>query len=526
MNNLIPPYAGKLTALIAAPERQAALKLEARDLVSIDLTPRQTADLELLINGGYSPLTGYMNRADYDSVAASMRLADGTFWPVPIALEVSERIGANLTQGVRVALRDAEGFMLAVLTVGDAWPVEGKVRIGGALEGAGLPQHHDFTELRQTPEDMRRQFARRGWRRILAYQPEHALFRPQYDFIVECARGHEASLLLHPVAGEMPADEVEYFARIHGYEAVLARSTLASSALDLLPLPDHGGGLRAALLKAIVARNYGCTHVVLDGVAESELAPYSAGLGLHLIGLPAMVYVEAEGRHLPSVKARGLATQEILSAEEVHRRLERGHEIPEWFAFPEVVAALRRAYPPRSMQGVCIFFTGFSGSGKSTLAKALMARLLELGGRQVTLLDGDIVRKHLSSELGFSREHRDLNIRRIGYVASEIVKHRGVAICAPIAPYAATRHAVRHMIEQYGGFFEIHVATPIEVCESRDRKGLYAKARAGLVKEFTGVSDPYEVPESPELSIDTSDIGVDEAVQRILLKLEREGYLR
>jgi sulfate adenylyltransferase len=339
MNNLITPYTGKLTALLGTSERQAALKLEARDLVSIDLTPRQTADLELLISGGYSPLTGYMNRADYDSVAASMRMANGTFWPVPIALEVSEKIGANLTSGVRVALRDAEGFMLAVLTVGDVWPVDGKLRIGGGLEGAGLPQHHDFTELRQTPEDMRRQFARRGWRRILAYQPEHALFRPQYDFIVESARSHEASLLLHPLAGEMPADEVEYFARIHGYEAVLARSTLASTTLALLPLPDHGGGLRAALLKAIVARNYGCTHVVLDGVAESEFAPYGAGLGLHLICLPRMVFVEAEGKHLPTTKTNGQVTKEILSADEVHRRLERGQDIPEWFAFPEVVAA-------------------------------------------------------------------------------------------------------------------------------------------------------------------------------------------
>ena len=526
MNNLIAPYTGKLSALLGTPERQAALKLEARDLFSIDLSAHQTADLELLINGGYSPLTGYMNRTEYDSVAASMRLANGTFWPVPIALEVSEKIGAAVAPGRQVALRDAEGFMLAVLTVGDVWPADGKVRIGGAIEGAALPQHHDFTELRQTPGEMRRQFTRRGWRRILAYQPEHALFRPAYDFIVECACSHEASLLLHPVAGEMPADEVEYFARIHGYQAVLKRSTLASVALALLPLPGHGGGLRAALLKAIVARNYGCTHVVLDGALDAQLAPYSTDLGLHLIGLPAMVYVETEGRHLPRAHAQGFVTQEILSAEEVRRRLERGQDIPEWFAFPEVVAALHCAYPPRPMRGVCIFFTGFSGSGKSTLAKALMVRLQELGGRQVTLLDGDIVRKHLSSELGFSREHRDLNIRRIGYVASEIVKHRGVAICAPIAPYTATRQAVRHMIEQYGGFFEIHVATPIEVCESRDRKGLYAKARAGIVKEFTGVSDPYEVPAAPELSIDTSDIGVDEAVQRILLKLEREGYLR
>ena len=526
MNNLITPYQGKLTALIGTPERQVALKLEARDFPSIDLSPRQTADLELLINGGYSPLTGYMNRADYDSVAASMRLTDGTFWPVPIALEVTEKIGAGLKQGERVALRDAEGFMFAVLTIGDVWPVDGKVRVGGALEGAGLPQHHDFTDLRQSPEEVRHQFSRRGWHRTLAYQPEHALFRPQYDFIVASARSHEASLLLHPVAGEIPADEVEYFARIHGYQAVLARSPQTSTALALLPMPDHGGGLHTALLKAIVARNYGCTHVVLDGVSDADLAPYGAELGMHLIGLPEMVYVEAEDKHVPSVQAQGLVTKPALSTEEVHRRLERGQEIPEWFAYPEVVAALRRAYPPRHVQGVCIFFTGFSGSGKSTLAKALMVRLSELGGRQVTLLDGDIVRKHLSSELGFSREHRDLNIRRIGYVASEIVKHRGVAICAPIAPYTLTRRDVRHMIEQYGGFFEIYVATPIEVCESRDRKGLYAKARAGLVKEFTGVSDPYEVPESPELLIDTSNIGVDEAVQRILLKLEREGYLR
>ena len=526
MNNLITPYGGKLTALTGTPEHQAALKLEALDLSSIDLSPHQTADLELLINGGYSPLTGYMNRADYESVATSMRLADGTFWPVPIALEVTETIGATLVHGARVALRDAEGFMFAVLTVGDVWPVDGKVRVGGALAGAGLPQHHDFTDLRLSPEEMRRQFARHGWRRILSYQPEHALFRPQYDFIVESARNHEASLLLHPVAGEIPADEVEYFARIHGYQAVLARSAHASTALALLPLPDHGGGLRAALLKAIVARNYGCTHVVLEGVPDTELAPYIADLGLALIGLPTMVYVEAEGKHVPSTQTHGQVTKQILSTEEVHRRLEHGHEIPEWFAYPEVVAALRCAYPPRHMQGVCVFFTGFSGSGKSTLAKALMVRLLELGGRQVTLLDGDIVRKHLSSELGFSREHRDLNIRRIGYVASEIVKHRGLAICAPIAPYALTRRDVRQMIEQYGGFFEIHVATPIEMCESRDRKGLYAKARAGLIKEFTGVSDPYEVPASPELAIDTSDIGVDEAVQRVLLKLEREGYLR
>ena len=235
MNNQITPYAGKLSDLIAAPERQAALKLDARDLLSLDLTPHQTADLELLINGGYSPLTGYLNRADYDSVVSTMRLSDGLLWPVPIVLEVNEKIGGQLNRGLRVALRDTEGFMLAVLAVGDTWAADGKIRVGGALEGVGLPQHHDFTQLRQTPEDLRAQFTRRGWRRVLAYQPEHALFRAQYDFIVASAHSHEASLLLLPVAGEMPADEVEYFARIHGYEAVLARAPLASTMLALLP---------------------------------------------------------------------------------------------------------------------------------------------------------------------------------------------------------------------------------------------------------------------------------------------------
>ena len=506
MNPPISPYSGKLTPLLASAERAAELKHAARDLVSLDLDHRQAAELGMLISGAYSPLTGYMQRADYDSVTATMRLSDGRFWPVPVTLNVPEKIGAALAPGQRIALRDPEGFMLAVLTVGEVWEADsGKRHIGGAIEGLALPQHHDFTALRLSPEEMRGQFARRGWRRVMAYQPEGALFSAQHAFIVETARKHEVNLLLHPVAGEIPADEAEYFAHIHGYQAALPRFPAASTLLALLPLPPHGTGLGQALLKAIVARNYGCTHVVVEDVPEAVLQPYHEIVGVRLISLE---------------------TPSRLTPRELHHRLDLGLEIPGEISFPEVIAALRRAYPPRHAQGFCVFLTGLSGAGKSTIAKALMARLLEVGGRQVTLLDGDIVRRNLSSELGFSRAHRDLNVRRIGYVASEIVKHRGVAICAPIAPYQATRQDVRHIVEQYGGFFEVHVATPIEVCESRDRKGLYAKARAGLVKEFTGVSDPYEAPPSPELAIDTSDIGVDEAVQRILLKLEREGYLR
>ena len=519
-------HSAQITPLLAQPARIAELKHEALSLPSLDLNRHQTADLELLLNGAYTPLTGYMTRADHERVVADMRLADGTLWPIPIGLQAPEKAAASLAIGQRVALRDPEGFMMAILTIGEAWTGNpGRVFLSGKVEGVSLPQHHDFTELRRTPDELRQMFARHGWRRVLAYQPEDMLFRAQYDFTLDAARDHDANLLLHPVAGEIPADEAEYFARIHSFRSLLPRYTAASTMLALLPLPAHDGGLRGALLKAIVARNYGCSHVIVENVDEQALAPYRVELGVHLISLPPMVYVAKEDKYLPLPAAQGKAGTAPMLLTEVQRRLDHGEAIPESAAFPEVVAALRRAYPQRAAQGFCIFFTGLSGSGKSTLAKALMVRLLERGGRQVTLLDGDVVRKHLSSELGFSREHRDLNIRRIGYVASEIVKHRGIAICAPIAPYTLTRRDVRAMIEQYGGFFEIHVATPIEVCESRDRKGLYAKARAGLVKEFTGVSDPYEIPTVPELAIDTSDIGVDEAVQRILQKLERDGFL-
>jgi sulfate adenylyltransferase len=301
-------------------------------------------------------------------------------------------------------------------------------------------------------------------------------------------------------------------------------------------------GPRESWLKAIVARNYGCSHLIIGGetpmagdfrrgedvtglhASLSEAA--RAELGVNLIGFPRMVYLDDRDEYLPEAEAPEGARTLAMSGGELSRRLMRGMTIPAWFTYPEVLEELRKAYPPRGRQGFTVFFTGLSGAGKSTLARALTVKLMEMDGRRVTLLDGDIVRRHLSSELGFSKAHRDINIRRIGYVASEITKHGGIAICAPIAPYTSTRRAVRDMIEPWGGFLEIHVATSIAVCESRDRKGLYAKARAGLIPEFTGVSDPYEVPEKPELAIDTAQCSVDEAVQLIVLKLENEGFLR
>jgi sulfate adenylyltransferase len=246
---------------------------------------------------------------------------------------------------------------------------------------------------------------------------------------------------------------------------------------------------------------------------------------VQLIAREPLVYVEDSAGFEPLAQVGAGARTQSIDEAELQRRLREGLEIPAWFSYPEIIAELRIRYPARSKQGLTLFFTGLSGAGKSTIAKAVLAKLLELGGRPVTLLDGDVVRKNLSSELGFSREHRNLNIRRIGYVASEITKNGGIAICAPIAPYAEMRREVRQMISQYGGFIEVHVATSLEVCEGRDRKGLYAKARAGIIKEFTGISDPYEAPENPELKIDTHGLTIDEAAQRVFLYLEQQGYI-
>jgi sulfate adenylyltransferase len=326
-------------------------------------------------------------------------------------------------------------------------------------------------------------------------------------------------------------------------QVLLPRLPSATSMLALSPMTPWAAGPRKTLLKAIMARNYGCSLLVTGGETPIEgrqrrgadtpnLAKDAAyalareSLGVTLVPFPRLVYVEDRDEWLAEADAPAGARMRSMSGPELTRRLMQGLKVPQWFSYPEVIEELRKAYPPRSSQGFTVFFTGLSGSGKSTVARALTVRLMEMGGRRVSLLDGDIVRKHLSSELGFSKAHRDINIRRIGFVANEISKHGGIAICAPIAPYQQTRRDVRAMIEQWGGFIEVHISTSIEVCEQRDRKGLYAKARAGLIPEFTGVSDPYEIPENPELCIDTALFSADEAVQMIVLKLEHEGYLR
>jgi len=360
---------------------------------------------------------------------------------------------------------------------------------------------------------------------------------------MRAAKQAEANLLIHPVVGMTKPGDVDHFTRVRCYEAIAGEYPEQTTALSLLNLAMRMGGPREALWHAIIRKNHGCTHFIVgrdhagpgnDSNGQPFYGPYdaqeivaahSAEVGIELVPFKQMVYVQERAQYMPADEVPDGANILDISGTELRRRLREGVDIPEWFSFPAVVKELRRTHPPRHKQGFTVFFTGLSGSGKSTIANALMVKMMEMGGRPVTLLDGDIVRKNLSQELGFSREHRDINILRIGFVASEITKNGGIAICAPIAPYAATRRKVRDLIEPLGGFLEVHVATPLEECEKRDRKGLYQMAREGKITGFTGIDDPYEAPEAPEAVIDTLEASPDEAAHMLLLKLEKAGLI-
>jgi sulfate adenylyltransferase len=568
-HTLIVPHGGTLVSLIAGPDRAAELKAASKDWLSWDLTPRQLCDVELLANGGFSPLRGFLARADYDSVCARMRLANGTLWPMPITLDVPEELAGKLSAGSVLALRDPEGVMLAALHVVDVWKpdltaeaqaVFGTTNpehpgvahllqrshpcyVGGRLEVLELPIHYDYRSSRLTPAELRAEFLRLGWRRIVAFQTRNPMHRAHQELTLRAAKSVEANLLIQPVVGMTKPGDVDHYTRVRCYQALLPHYPHGTVKLALLPLAMRMGGPREAVWHAIIRKNYGCTHFIIgrdhagpgsDSSGKPFYGPYDAQelllkhqeeIGVGIVPFRMMVYIQELDSFVPEDEIPKGMREMNISGTELRRRLNEGLDIPHWFTFPEVAKELKRSYPPRHRQGFTVFFTGLSGSGKSTIANALLVKFLEIGGRPVTLLDGDLVRKHLSSELGFSKEHRDINIRRIGFVASEITKNGGIAICAPIAPYHAVRREVRGMVEEGGGFVLVHIATPLEVCEARDRKGLYAKARAGIVKEFTGISDPYEAPDDAELVIDTSEVSPDEAAQQIILHLEREGYV-
>ena len=568
-DHIVAPHGGALVNLLASDARVAELKEASRDWPSWDLTDRQVCDLELLLNGSFSPLQGFMGRKDYEGVRDDLRLADGNLWPMPITLDVTPELAETLSPGDQLALRDPEGVMLAALTIDDIWEpdraLEAKrvfgtdntehpgsghllnqahpVYVGGTLEGLQLPVHTDFRELRDTPGDLRAEFTKLGWQKVVAFQTRNPMHRAHQEITLRAARDVEASLLIHPVVGLTKPGDVDHFTRVRCYRALMRRYPPGTARLSLLNLAMRMGGPREAVWHSIIRKNHGCTHFVVgrdhagpgsDSSGKAFYGPYDAQemmkeysdeLGVEMVPFRMMVYVEQTASFTPVDEVADGATVRNISGTELRARLADDRDIPEWFTFPEVVKELRRSHPPRAQQGFTVFFTGLSGSGKSTVANVLQEKLLELGGRSVTILDGDLVRKNLSSELGFSQEHRNLNIRRIGFVAAEITKAGGIAICAPIAPYDQVRKENREQISAGGGYQLVHINTPIEVCEQRDRKGLYAKARAGIIKEFTGVSDPYESPEDADVVIDTTDISPEEAAQQILLHLQSEGYV-
>ena len=569
MTAIIKPHGGVLCNLVVPENENEKLKKDSLNYKSLTLNDRQLCDLEMLLNGSFSPLKGFLNREDYEGVLNKLRLEDGTLWPMPINLDVAKEFSSDLKTGDKIALRDHEGVALAILTISDIWAPDkaeeaqkvfgttdekhpavdylmnqaGDVYLGGELAGLELPRHYDYKLLRHTPDGLRSQFEKLGWTTVVAFQTRNPMHRAHKELTVRAAREIGGNLLIHPVVGMSKPGDVDHFTRVRCYKKMMEKFPEETAILSLLPLAMRMGGPREAIWHAIIRKNYGCTHLIVGrdhagpGVdsegnpfygpydAQELLSQYAEEIGIQMVPFKLMVYVEERAEYMPIDEVPENLTQLNISGTELRRRLYKGLDIPEWFSYPEVVEELRHAHPPKDRRGFTVFFTGLSGSGKSTIANALIVKLLEHGRRRVTLLDGDIVRINLSSELGFSKEHRDLNVSRIGFVASEITKNGGIAICAPIAPYEQVRKSNREVIGKVGSYIEVHVATPLEVCEERDVKGLYAKARQGIIKGFTGIDDPYEIPVEPEIFIDTSDITQEQAVQKVMHYLENEGFL-
>ena len=534
-------------------------------LPSWDLTPHQLCAVEMILQGAFAPLTGFLNQADYERVLTEMRLISGALCPMPVTLDVSETFAKTVAPGQQIVLRDAEYVALAVLTIESQWRPDkaaeavqvygtqdsnhpgvdhtlhrtGPVYLGGTLQKLELPTHYDHRQHRHSPAELQTYFHKLGWQRVVAFHTHQAMHAAEHTLIARAACSLTANVLIHPTIGVTPPSRLDPFTRVRCYEQMLREYSEQTTVLSLINLAVYGAGAREALWHAIIRQQYGCTHFIISDVYADPMSgrydpmvmlglqeQYAAEIGIQLVVTEPMRYVPDRAQYQPVSEIKAEVNSVALTDTECIRRLQEDLAVPDWYSYPTVLAEMRRAYPPKHQQGFTVFFTGLSGSGKSTVANALRIKLLELGGRPVTLLDGDVVRKNLSSELSFSQEHRNLNIRRIGFVASEITKNGGIAICAPIAPYRAVRREVREMIEAVGQFIEVHVATPLAECEQRDRKGLYAKARAGILKQFTGIDDPYEVPEHPEARLDTTELTPDACAHQLLLTLEKNGLIR
>ena len=548
---MIAPYGGSLVDLIVGDERAAEMKATSKDFASVTLDEQRLCDLELLAVGAYSPLTGFMGKADRDRVLAEMRLADGTFWPLPITLPVTPGDGIEI--GRPLALRDVYGNLLAFLHVEElhAYDKAAEARsvfgttdthhpgvtllqrqpshyAAGRLEVIRVPPHYDFVDLRLTPRDLRDRFGSLGWSKVVAFHTRDPIHRAREEFVRRAAEKVGGGLLIQPAVGITKPGDVDHYTRVRCHRALVDNHfDPGSVVLSLLPLAARMAGHRELLLQAIIGRNHGCTHLIVDETHPGPRTTSQGEIGVDIIDLEPMVYLPAEARYCPADEVpEGAETAEISSADVREKYLARGLQLPEWFSRPAVAEILNEAHPPRFRQGLTLWFTGLSGSGKSTIAHALIERLAEFG-RNSSLLDGDEIRTHLSKGLGFSREDRDVNIRRVGYVAGLINQHGGTVICSVISPYRAIRDEARNASR--GNFVEVFFDTPIGVCENRDVKGFYAKARAAVAEGkpmgFTGVDDPYEPPLNPEVTLDTSQTGVSRCVDMIIGRLLEIGYI-
>lgn len=566
---LIPPYGGKLVDLVVTGKEREELIAHATMLHSIKISMRALCDLELIATGGFSPLKTFMGKADYERVLREMRLVDGTLWPLPITLTANP---AELpTVGEDVVLRDSNNDLIAILTLDEVfhWDMASeaalaygttdtkhpmvsemarweKVCISGPLKVINLPKYYDFQDLRRTPAQVRAILDEMGNDNVVAFQTRNPLHRIHEELTKRAAEEVKGSLLIHPVVGMTKPGDVDHFTRVRTYKALVdnyydSKNTL----LSLLPLAMRMAGPKEALLHAIIRRNHGVNHFIVgrdhagpgkDSAGKDFYGPYDAQimmreheaeLGVKMLPFEQLVYLEDEGRYEEIGKVK--EGQKVLNISGTQVRddyLAKGKLLPEWFTRPETAEILREMYPPRHKQGFCLWFTGLSGSGKSATTKVLTTLLLERG-KEVAVLDGDVVRTHLSKGLGFSKEDRDTNILRIGFVAGEIVHASGIVICAAISPYRTTREEARKMVGE--NFIEVFMDTPVEVCEERDVKGLYAKARQALADGkpmgFTGVDDPYEQPVSPEISLKGSGVTPEENARKVVQYLVEQGYI-
>ena len=535
------------------------------------LTDRQLCDCEMILDGSFYPLDRFMTLDDYNLVLQKMRLATGELFPIPIVLDVDEGFSKKLELGEQIALCDQEGFKVAYMTVESMWNPNSKeeseiiygtldskhpsvnyllhsankVYLGGKIENIKMPNHYDYKKYRMGPKEVKTKIKKMGWRKVIGFQTRNPLHKAHVEMTLKSMKDLDANLLLHPVVGLTKSGDIDYYTRVRCYEYVIQKYPKGSALLALLPLAMRMGGPREALLHCMIRKNYGCSHIIigrdhagpgLNSKGDPFYDPYAAQdlvkqfeseIGIKMIPFQFMVYVPESDSYQELESLHSHTKYETISGTDLRKLLDNGEDIPKWFSYTNVSKELRRARPPLYERGFTVFFTGLSGSGKSTIANGLLIKLLEQGSRAVTLLDGDVVRNHLSSELGFSKEHRSINVQRIGFVASEITKNRGIAICAPIAPYEIDRQFNRDLISKVGGYIEIFVSTSLEKCEERDSKGLYKLARSGKLKQFTGVSDPYEIPSNPEIIINSDGTkSPTDLVNNIFKQLCSFGYLK